>query len=394
MYNRPFFKDILSRFQEKRQFIQVISGPRQVGKTFLMQQVIDTLNSAIPTHYVLADEPSIRDQVWIEQQWEIGRLKVKEKGKALLVLDEIQKIEGWSETIKHLWDTDTASNTNLFIAILGSSPLLVQKGLTESLAGRFEITHLPHWSFVEMRDCFGWNLDQYIFFGGYPGATSLIHDIPRWKKYIINSLIETSISKDILLMKRVDKPTLLRRLFHLGCEYSGQILSYQKMLGQLRDAGNTTTLAHYLELLSSAWMLCGLDKYAKQGVRQRASSPKLQVLNNALMTASGSFTMDEAMHERDYWGRLVESAIGACLVNSLSKEAVYYWRERNMEVDFVVQHKNKLIGIEVKSSRRKTTPSGLLSFSRHIKPDKSLLIGSDGILLEDFFSHPVDYFLV
>lgn len=393
MYKRPFFNTILSRIQEERRFIQVISGPRQAGKTFITRQVMDALSVNTPVHYTLADEPSVRDRVWIEQQWEIGRLSAKERGRAILVLDEVQKIEGWSETVKHLWDTDTASNIQLIVVILGSSPILVQKGLTESLAGRFEVIHLPHWSFIEMRDAFGWNLEQYIFFGGYPGAAAIISDEERWKKYVIDALIETSISKDILLMSRVDKPALFKRLFYLGCEYSGQILSYQKMLGQLQDAGNTVTLAHYLDLLTGAWMLCGLDKYAKRGTRRRASSPKFQVFNNALMTAMAGFTLAEAMRERNYWGRLVESAVGAHLLNSLPQGSVHYWRERGKEVDFVVLHKNKITAIEVKSGRKRESFAGFAEFAKGFKPERSVLIGGDGISLDDFFSKPIEYFL-
>lgn len=390
MYARAHFNLILSRLKEPRRFIQAILGPRQAGKTFLMRQVIDSLNG--PVHYALADEPAVRDRVWIEQQWEIARLRTRERGKAILVLDELQKIEGWSEAVKYLWDSDTATRTELTTVILGSSPLLVQKGLTESLAGRFEVIRLPHWSFAEMRDAFGWDVEQYIFFGSYPGAATLITDEQRWRHYIVDSLIETSISKDILLMKRVDKPALLRRLFYLGCEYSGQILSYQKMLGQLQDAGNTTTLAHYLDLLAGAWMLCGLDKYAEHGVRRRASSPKFQVFNNALMTAPAGISYDGAQNDRNLWGRLVESAVGSHLVNSVEGE-VYYWRERGMEVDFVVCLGGKIVGIEVKSGRKKEGLPGMQVFKNNFKPDRLLLVGGDGIALEEFLASPVQHWI-
>ncbi|MCD4670558.1 MAG: AAA family ATPase, partial [Actinomycetia bacterium] len=248
-YKRPIYSKILKRIKEKRQFIQVLAGPRQVGKTTLARQIINDYKS--PIHYASADEPTLRDRSWLNQQWDIARLKIAEEKKsvALLIIDEVQKVSGWSETVKRLWDEDTANKTNLKVILLGSSPLLMQKGLTESLAGRFETIPVMHWSFAEMRDCFNIALERYIYFGGYPGAARLIINRQRWRQYILDSLIETTISRDILLMTRVDKPALLRRLFHLGCEYSGQILSYQKMIGQLQDAGNTTTLAHYLELL-------------------------------------------------------------------------------------------------------------------------------------------------
>lgn len=294
MFRRPIYKMIQNRIAEPRRFIQVLAGPRQTGKTTLARQLMS--DSKIPSHYASADEPTLKDRTWIEQQWEAGRAKIasgKGKRPALLVLDEVQKVIGWSETVKRLWDEDSAVGIPLYVIVLGSSPLLVQRGLTESLAGRFEIIPITHWSYAEIRDAFEWNLDQYVFYGGYPGAAALIDDHGRWSRYIIDALIETTISRDILLMTRVDKPALLRRLFELGCYYSGQVLSYQKMLGQLQDAGNTTTLAHYLNLLGGAGLLTGLPKYAGQRFRQRASSPKLLVLNTALMTAISQFTLVE-----------------------------------------------------------------------------------------------------
>lgn len=389
MYTKTQYNLLINRLKEPRKFIQVISGPRQCGKTFLICQLIESID--ISSHYALADEPSIRDKVWLEQQWEIARIKARKTGTSILILDEVQKIEGWSEVVKRLWDTDTGTGTNLIVVLLGSSPLLVKKGLTESLAGRFEVVQISHWLFPEMRDAFGWNLEQYIFFGGYPGAAPLIDDVSRWRKYIVNSLIETTVSKDILLMKRVDKPALLQRLFHLGCEYSGQILSYQKMLGQLQDAGNTTTLSHYLELLSAAWMICGLQKYASQGMRRKGSSPKLQVFNNALMSAVSEMSFEDAKNDRQFWGRVVESAVGSHLLNSLASESaeVYYWRERSSEVDFIVKIGKKMYALEVKSGRKRESFSGAALFVKSFKPDKILLVGGDGIPLEEFFSKPL-----
>src|SRR3989338_3685312 len=270
-FRRESFKALLKRLHEPRRFIQVLAGPRQVGKTTLARQIMEQVKS--PTHYASADEPTLKNAFWIEQQWEIGRLLGRGKPHAaslLLILDEIQKVQGWSSVVKRLWDEDTRNEVPLKIMLLGSSPLLIQTGLTESLAGRFEIVPLPHWSFSEMHQAFGWDVEQFIYYGGYPGSAPLIKEPARWRRYIVDSLIETTISRDILLMTRVDKPALLRRLFLLGCDYSGQILSYQKMLGQLQDAGNTTTLAHYLELLAGAGILTGLQKFAGKQVKQRA----------------------------------------------------------------------------------------------------------------------------
>ena len=266
---------LASRLSEPRRFIQVIAGARQVGKTTLVMQVVTKLGA--PSVYVSADGLTLSDIPWLTAQWERLRLRVSDaqSKNVILVLDEVQKISGWSETVKRLWDEDARLEIPVKVVLLGSAPLLMQQGLTESMADRFEVLHLPHWSHTEMREAFGFSLDDYIIFGGYPGAASLIREPLRWRRHIQDSLIETTISRDVLLMQRVDKPELLRRLFELGCCYSGQILSYTKMLGQLQDAGNTVTLAHYLDLLSRAGMLTGLQKYAEQEVHQRVSSPKL-----------------------------------------------------------------------------------------------------------------------
>jgi len=369
-----------------------LAGPRQVGKTILARQVIDEV--AIPSHYASADEPTLRDRNWIEEQWYLARLKItsdKRTKEALLVLDEVQKVTAWSEVVKRLWDEDTAARRRLKVVLLGSSPLLIQKGLTESLAGRFEIIPATHWSYTEIRDAFGWSHDQFIYFGSYPGAAELIEDEERWRRYIIDSLIETTISRDIILLTRVDKPALLRRLFQLACDYSGQVISYQKMLGQLQDAGNTTTLAHYLELLSGAGMVVGLPKYSGGRARQRGSSPKLQVMNTALMTAPSSIPFEQAQKDRDFWGRLVESAVGAHLVNALrgTNAEVFYWRERNREVDFVVKSGRVTVAIEVKSGSTKQVLPGMDALGKEFKISRKLLVGGGGIPVEEFLSKPV-----
>ena len=313
----------------------------------------------------------------------------------MLVLDEIQKLPGWSETVKRLWDEDTAAGLQLKLVVLGSAPLLIARGLTESLAGRFEMIRLPHWSFAEMEIAFGWSLEQYVFFGGYPGAAPLVDDHARWARYILDALIETTISRDVLLLTRVDKPALLRRLFELGCRYSGQILSYTKMLGQLQDAGNATTLAHYLELLAGAGMVTGLQKFAGGAARSRGSTPKLQVLNTALMTAQSGMTFEQARADREFWGRLTESAVGAHLANAAATGVceLFYWRDRNREVDFVVRSGRRLAAIEVKSGRARAALPGLDAFAAQFKPQHRLLVGGDGIPLGEFLRQPVEHWL-
>jgi predicted AAA+ superfamily ATPase len=386
---RSQFSTLLARLVEPRRFIQVVTGPRQVGKTTLVRQAVEQF-PALSCHWASADEPVINTTVWLTQQWELARLKCGENGTALLVLDEIQKIPRWATQVKQLWDEDTAKGQQVKVVMLGSSPLL-QSGLSESLAGRFELIRMPHWSWPEMREAFGVSLEQFLFYGGYPGAAALLSDHQRWSAYIRDALIETTISRDILLMTRVDKPALLRRLFHLGCEYSGQILAYQKMMGQLQDAGNTTTLAHYLELLAGAGMITGLAKFSGRKVRQRSSSPKLQVLNTALLAAHAAHDLAAAEQNRDYWGRIVESAIGSHILNSAAGEGieVTYWREGNLEVDFVLQRGESLTAIEVKSGRRRDSLPGLAAFNKAYPKARPLLVGGQGMPLEEFLSRPV-----
>jgi hypothetical protein len=390
-FQRAHAAELARRLAEPRRFMQVVAGARQVGKTTLVQQATDAIQ--LPVRYASADEPTLRGVDWIDQQWQAARLAAADAGKsgAVLVLDEIQKIPGWSESVKRLWDEDSRARRPLKAVLLGSSPLLVARGLTESLAGRFEVLHVPHWSFSEMRAAFGWSLDQYLFYGAYPGAAPLIREPQRWARYIADSLIETSISRDVLLLSRVDKPALLRRLFELACRYSGQVLSYTKMLGQLQDAGNTTTLAHYLDLLAGAGVVCGLQKYAGDAARSRGSSPKLQVLNTALMTASSDLTLEEARADREFLGRLVESAVGAHLANAAASGicTVFYWRERNQELDFVVKAGRRLTTIEVKSGRAPDAHRGTAAFAAAFKPQRSLLVGADGVAIADFLGRPV-----
>jgi len=387
-FRRPQAAELARRLGEPRRFIQVVAGARQVGKTTLVQQVTET--AKVPVRYGSADEPTLRGADWIAQQWEAARLAA-DSGGAILVLDEVQKAVNWPEAVKRLWDEDTRARHPLKIVLLGSGPLLVQRGLTESLAGRFEVLHLPHWSFSEMRAAFDFSLEEYIYFGGYPGAASLVGEPARWRRYILDALIETTIARDVLLLTRVDKPALLRRLFELGCRYSGQVLSYTKMLGQLHEAGNTTTLAHYLELVGGAGLLTGLAKYSGRAVRQRGSSPKLQVLNTALMSAQSGLSLDEARADREFWGRLVESAVGAHLANSaaVGECELFYWREGSREVDFVVRVGRTLTAIEVKSGRMRDTQPGLTAFGEAFKPARKLLVGGDGIPVEEFLLAPV-----
>lgn len=340
------------------------------------------------SHYASADLPAAPDPGWIGQQWRLARL-LADRGPALLVLDEVQKVPRWSEAVKMLWDEDGFAGRPLHVVLPGSSQFLMQQGLGESLAGRFEFIRLPHWSFAEMREAFGWDVERYVWFGGYPGAAVLTEDEFRWKSYVLDAIIEPTLSRDVLQLARIDKPALLRRLFVLGCAYSGQVLSYQKMIGQLQDVGNTTTLAHYLGLLGGAWMLAGLDKFAGDLARSRAGSPKLQVLNTALSSAQRGEGFLAARQDRELWGRLVESTVGAHLCNTAPPGmTVTYWRERNHEVDFVLEYGESVMGIEVKSGRNKGALAGLERFARSFKARPGLVVGTGGIPLAQFLERP------
>lgn len=369
-------------------------GPRQVGKTTLVSQLTEEIN--LPSAFVSADAVPASNKVWLEQQWETARLTMdkQEVPEFLLIIDEIQKIDNWSETVKRLWDKDTKDKRALKVVLLGSSRLLLQQGLTESLAGRFESIYMGHWSFTEMQEAFGWNADQFVWFGGYPGSAALFEDEERWKSYVQHSLVETSISKDILMLTRVDKPALLKRLFELGCLYSGQILSFTKIMGQLHDAGNTTTLSHYLNLLDTAGLLGGFEKFAKDVVRKRSSSPKFQVHNTALISSQRSENFAAILAQSSEWGRMVESAIGAHLLNhSITQNfTVHYWRERGEEVDFILERKGKLIALEVKTNAKTAMP-GMSTFKAQFNPDKVLLVGGGGLPWQEFLKiNPVALF--
>lgn len=391
-YQRIEKVGLLKRLKdEPRRFIQVIYGPRQIGKTTLVRQIMAELD--YPSVMIAADAVPAGDGVWISQQWENARIRQQQQPDKpfLLVIDEVQKIDNWSEQIKAEWDRDTAEEKDIRVVLLGSSRLMLQQGLTESLAGRFEATYLGHWSYKEMKDAFGLTAEEFIWFGGYPGAIALKDDEDRWKNYIRDSLLETSISKDILMLTRVDKPALMKRLFELGSVYSGQVLSYTKIMGQLADAGNTTTLANYLNLLNDAGLLGGLEKYSPNMVRKRSSSPKFMVHNTAIMSGISNESMDTLLADPKAWGRWVESAVGAHLINQSFKDKklnVYYWREGNEEVDFVLEYKKRVIALEVKSSKTGTL-SGMNAFAKQFKPEKTILIGADGIPWQEFLQMDV-----
>ena len=393
MFKRTQFQHVKNRLIEPRKFMQVILGPRQVGKTTLIKQLLNEIE--IPSHYVSADAVAI-DNLWIEQQWETARIikKQKEANEFIFVIDEVQKLTNWSEQVKAQWDKDSFYSNNIKVVLLGSASLLLQKGLSESLAGRYETTKLMHWSFSEMSSAFGFTPEQYVWFGGYPGAASLSNDESRWKKYVLDALIEPTIMKDVLMLARVDKPALLKKMFELACSYSGQIVSFNKILGQLQDAGNTTTLSHYLNLLDDAALISGINKLYKEKVRQKASIPKYQVYNTALLSVQKNTTFNEIQLYPEEWGRHVESTVGSHLINYARREKfdVYYWRHRNNEIDFVIENGRKIIGLEIKSGRKQFS-KGFKEFKNSFPDSKILLIGASGLPWQEFLMiNPVDLF--
>lgn len=381
---RAIFSTLVDRLAEPPARLQIVSGPRQVGKTTVVRQALDACD--LPNHYASADDPTLRDTAWLDAQWQEGRrLAGEHDGGAVLAIDEVQKVDNWAEAAKRLWDEDRAAARSLRVVLLGSAALLIQHGLSESLTGRFELIRAPHWSFGEMRDAFKFSFEQFVYFGGYPGAATLVDDEERWASYVLDSIVETTISRDLLLLTRVDKPALLRSLFRLVCDYSSQIVSYQKLTGQLQDAGNTTTLAHYLDLLAGAGLAVGLEKYSPGKVRQRRSTPKLLALNTALVSATSGRTFAESRESPEHWGRLVETAIGAHLWATRDpRTELLYWRNRGKEVDFVLSRGDQLTAIEVKSGRRRDGLPGMSAFDSAHGPTTKLLVGGDGTPLDAF----------
>lgn len=397
-FTRIHAQALSSRLAEPPRFIHILAGPRQVGKSTMVQQVLR--ERPLGSYRMLDVEAQAPSKAgpgaqWVQQRWQEAQVEARgweSSGHPLaaqmpfvLVLDEIQHIAQWSSAIKAVWDAGQAQGAGMQLVLLGSAPLLVQQGLTESLTGRYELLRIPHWTFAEMSECFGLSLNQYIYFGGYPGSAALIRDEERWRGYVRGSLINPSIDRDVLAMARVDAPAMLRRLFELGCEYSGQMLALSKISQSLGE-GHVLTLSHYLMLLGQAGLLTGLRKYAKQTLRQRQSPPKFQVLNNALFSAQGTHNFEEALADRSRWGRLVESAVGTHLLACADHDTqIHYWRDAGQEVDFVIERRGRLAAIEVKSQGVNMRLRGLDAFCAIHPHAKRLVVGSDNLPLGEFF---------
>ena len=387
MFKRVQCKELTLRISEQRDKIQVISGPRQVGKSTMVKQVLQ--ETTIPHMLVSADSVDKANSAWIGEMWATARARMKASNAAefLLVIDEVHKLDNWSEAVKKEWDEDTLNDLNMKVVILGSSRLLLKDGLTESLAGRYELIRMPHWNYAEMHEAFGIDISQFIYFGGYPGGARYTEDERRWRRYIKDSIIAPAIERDVLQTKTVYKPALMKQLFELGCAYSSEELSLNKMLGQLQDAGNVTTLANYLTTLDESRLLCGLHKYASDEARKYNSVPKLMVYNTALFSVLSGVNYNKTFTTPRLWGRWVESAIGSYLLNQADEYdyKLFYWRERDDEVDFIIEYNRQCVAIEVKSGRR-TTNNGLAVFRKRFHPMHSFVVGSGGVPIEEFLT--------
>lgn len=390
-FKRSQFAEITQRINEPKRFIQVLAGPRQVGKSTLMDQVL--AECPLPYYLYNADGVDENDSDWIRRVWESARAQMdtRRQTEAVLVIDEIQIIKNWSGIVKREWDADIRNRRQLKLFLLGSSRLMLRKGLTESLAGRFELMRLGHWTWQEMADAFGWTLDDWIYYGGFPGTASLIKDMRRWKKYVRESLVAPAIEKDVIMTSNIYKPALMKQLFELGCSYSAEMLSLTKALGQLQDAGNVTTLSSYLNILDECNLLAGLQKFAHDEARRYQSVPKFQVYNNALLTAYRGTTYEKDRTDPRVWGRWVESAVGAYLLGGAEEGVykVYYWHERSDEVDYILVKQGEVLALEVKSGRRGMN-SGLPNFCKRFQPQKALVIGTDGIPFTEFFKLKIE----
>jgi len=383
-YERPLVRRLEQALGTAPNLIHIVTGPRQVGKTTIASTIAERWSG--PVRLAAADEMLPPSGEWLQTQWQLARRDARD-GSCLLVLDEVQKIPNWSGIVKGLWDADRRQRVNVKVLLLGSSALLLAQGTSESLMGRFLLYPCVHWGFSECKAAFDWDLDQWLFYGGYPGAALLAHDLKLWRSYVRDALIEPALARDILSLQRVTKPALLRHLFAFACHFPAQAVSYNKMVGQLQDAGNTTTLAHYLDLLETAYLVTGLERFSGKIARSRGSTPKLIGWNNALINALDLRTFEEAREDGAWWGRLIENAVGAHFLNHLPRPtyAVSWWREGNDEVDFIIQGGKKTWAIEVKSGRSGSA-AGLEVFRRAHPAAKSLLIGTGGMSLEEFFT--------
>ena len=391
MYERACVGLLAGRLGEPRRFIQIVVGSRQTGKSTAVNQALSHVEA--PQVEFAFDRPRDRRSRRLEEVWQSAREVATDEGEAILSLDEVQKVPDWSATVKHLWDEDTRRGHNVKVVLTGSSTLTLKQGMSESLKGRYELIPSTQWTYGECREAFGCTLDEYLYFGGYPGAVQLRDDEPRWSAYVRDAIIEPTLTQDILEMETVRKPALLWALFEVGATYSAQEISYRKLLGQLDDRGNTDTIARYLELLSHAGLMSGLRKYGEKILKERGSSPRLLVHDTSLMVVSSGESRARLLEDGDRRGHLVETAVGTYLLARSKTEhfSVNWWREGSAEVDFVVTQGRKRTAIEVKSGRVKSL-KGLGEFVQRYPGTYALVVGSDEFPVEDFLLGRVPLF--
>jgi predicted AAA+ superfamily ATPase len=366
MMKRAFVPLLEKRLRERSPRPQVILGPRQVGKTTGLQQVMKAW--AGPCHYASADDTLAQTGAWVQTQWQIALGKGTG---VVLFLDEAQKIDNWAETVKRLWDAE-GDRPRLKLVVSGSSSLTIQKGLTESLAGRFEVIPVFHWNYLETRAAFGCSLETYLKVGGYPGAHRYARDYPRWFSYVKSAILDRVIDLDILRHQTVAKPALFRQTFEILCGYPAQEVSYTKLLGQLQDKGNTDLIKRYIELYEGAFLFKALPKYSPRHLSVKTSSPKIIPLCPALHSLAAG---PEATNDPTRRGHVFEAVVGADLFR-LASDTLCYWRDGQDEIDFVLTIAQQVYGIEVKSGLKKSI-RGRESFLNHFPGARFSLVTWD-----------------
>ena len=301
LYERQHLSILKSRMAEPRRRMQIIMGPRQVGKSTLVGQYVDGIDT--PYDFFAADGVNREDTTWIPARWQEARMKMDLHGEKerILIIDEVQKIKTWSGQVKKEWDRDTREKRNLKVILLGSSRVLLQKGLDESLEGRFESLKMGYWEWHEMRDAFGFTIQQYIYFGGFPGLAPDIKDEDRWRDLMEGTIIPPILTRDILEIDEIRHPALLRQVFELACIESARELSLTKMRGTM-NSGTVPTIKSYLEALDKTMLVKPLQKYSPSPVKEKNSIPKMQVYNSAFRNRYGTYTFEEAVTDSTEWG--------------------------------------------------------------------------------------------
>lgn len=388
MYQRRHLNILKSRMAEPRRRMQIVMGPRQVGKSTLVGQFTEGIS--VPFDFFAADGVNRFDSSWIPNKWQQVRMRmdIHSEQEHILIIDEVQKIRGWSEQVKKEWDEDSRSHRNLKVILLGSSRLLLQKGLEESLEGRFETIKMGYWDWQEMHEAFGFSMDEYVYFGGFPGLAPDIQDEDRWRNLMEDSIISPILTRDILEVEEIRNPALLRQVFELACIESAKELPLTKMQGTM-NSGTVPTIKNYLDILNKSMTVQPLQNYSSSRVKEKQSVPKMQVFNNAFRNRFGTFSFDEARVDPAEWGRLVESAVGAHLANRAMTDdyELFYWRNaRRQECDYVLRKGQALVAIEVKSGSVDKTV-GFEKFKEQFadKVTAAFIVGPQALPLEDFF---------